>query len=59
MSTVALEQDFTVEGKKGSLACPFSAAPQAHSQGGGEAEGEAPHQSADPMCAAMGEDGTS
>ena len=65
MSTVALEQDFTVEGKKGSLACPFSARLQAPSQGGDEArdgdEGPvdptpAPQQSADPICAAMEED---
>lgn len=55
MSTVALEQDFTVEGKRGSLACPFSGPAQAPSRSGVEAQGEAPHQSADPICAAMGE----
>lgn len=65
MSTVGLEQDFTVEGKKGSLACPFSAAQQAATRGvDGTAEGEAvvdttPHHSADPICAAMMEEATS
>ena len=69
MSTVGLEQDFTVEGKKGSLACPFSAAQRAASQGvngAAEAEGEGeavcdttPHHSADPICAAMMEEATS
>lgn len=63
MSTVALEQDFTVEGKKGSLECPFSA-PQPPSQVGGEAECEAAskparHEPSDPICAAMAEDATS
>ena len=64
LSTV-LEQDFTVEGKKGVLACPFSAQPN---QDGGLLEGAervdspqdpagaadpSPHKSSDPICAAM------
>ncbi|KAF9879851.1 hypothetical protein CkaCkLH20_02662 [Colletotrichum karsti] len=59
MSTV-LEQDFTIEGKKGPLECPFSA-PKSNGDG---AEGDAqsavngsqdptPHHSADPICVAM------
>ncbi|CAH0026698.1 unnamed protein product [Clonostachys rhizophaga] len=60
MST-ALEQDFTVEGKKGNLQCPFSQ-PKAATNGASEAEGEdqapvpphpTPHDSTDPICAAM------
>jgi hypothetical protein len=64
VSTV-LEKDFTVEGKKGPLACPFSAQP---SQDGGLPNGaervdssqdpvgaadRTPHKSSDPICAAM------
>ncbi|KAK4152414.1 hypothetical protein C8A00DRAFT_16273 [Chaetomidium leptoderma] len=65
VSTV-LEKDFTVEGKKGMLACPFSAKPN---QDGGLPDGaervddsqdpvDAPnptpqHRSTDPVCAAM------
>lgn len=66
MST-ALEQDFTVEGTKGSLACPFSTLPQDTCQdnsGEGEAGGSpvvdpTPHKSTDPICAAMFEQETS
>lgn len=63
MSTVALEQDFTVQGKKGALDCPFSA-PQAPSQSGGQVEREAApelahHEPADPICVAMAEDAAS
>ncbi|KAK3310563.1 uncharacterized protein B0T15DRAFT_518826 [Chaetomium strumarium] len=59
VSTV-LEKDFTVEGKKGPLACPFSAQP---SQDGVERVDSSqdpvgtadptPHKSTDPICAAM------
>lgn len=67
MSTAALEQDFTVEGKKGSLACPFSAPDKKDADGVDEDEGAAtrnlpdltPHQSTDPICAAMFEEATS
>ncbi|CAI4216558.1 unnamed protein product [Parascedosporium putredinis] len=67
MSTAALEQDFTVEGKKGSLACPFSAPDKQDADGADEDEGAAardlpdltPHQSTDPICAAMFEEATS
>ncbi len=61
--TTVLEQDFTVEGKKGKLGCPFStqkpgdAAPEADAAG--EAPDPTPHQSADPICAAMFEEVTS
>lgn len=63
MSTVALEQDFTVEGKKGALECPFSAQ-QSPSQGGSQVEGEAApelahHKPPDPICVAMAEDAAS
>lgn len=61
MSTV-LEQDFTVEGKKGPLGCPFSksippegvegrdAAPRSTQP---DVDDPTPHRSADPICAAM------
>lgn len=64
MSTV-LEQDFTIEGKKGPLECPFSAK-KAEDPDGGDAQSAAngsqdptPHHSADPICAAMLEESTS
>ncbi|UNI14504.1 hypothetical protein JDV02_001125 [Purpureocillium takamizusanense] len=62
MST-ALEQDFTVQGKKGNLQCPFS-----KTAAGGSAEaasGEAPatgqqhHDVDDPICMAMYEESAS
>lgn len=63
--SVGLEQDFTVAGKKGMLACPFSSAaggvathhsPEEGSIPGGLTGTTAdptPHQSSDPICAAM------
>ncbi|KAM4054851.1 hypothetical protein HRG_005671 [Hirsutella rhossiliensis] len=55
MST-ALEQDFTIEGKKGNLQCPFSRQSAADDDGPasqlGEHDQSVPH-SADPICAAM------
>ncbi|KAM5362574.1 hypothetical protein ACJZ2D_012486 [Fusarium nematophilum] len=60
MST-ALEQDFTVEGKKGHLQCPFSK--PATASGSGDQDGgvrdTTPHHSMDPICAAMYEESTS
>jgi hypothetical protein len=60
MTTVStmLEQDFTVEGKKGELKCPFSAAKSREAtitQTGGVEDNTdpTPHKSADPICAAM------
>jgi hypothetical protein len=67
MST-ALEQDFTIEGIKGHLGCPFSVrAPVSEAQDeSGIPEGHevdvpdpTPHQSSDPICAAMFEETTS
>jgi len=64
VSTV-LEKDFTVEGRKGVLACPFSAKPNQDgglpdsaarvdtSQGPTAAPEPSPHKSDDPICAAM------
>lgn len=56
MST-ALEQDFTVEGKKGNLQCPFSQAAAAADGATQDQEeevlDETPHPSSDPICAAM------
>ena len=59
LSTV-LEQDFTVPGKKGSLLCPFSrpTKPPSTMESGrpltpSDAKDPTPHQSADPICAAM------
>lgn len=60
MSTT-LEQDFTVEGKKGHLQCPFSKPATASGSGGHEdhVPDTTPHHSADPICAAMYEETTS
>lgn len=61
MST-ALEQDFTVQGKKGSLECPFSKQPSADGDEGapaGLAHGQMPHDSDDPICMAMYEESMS
>lgn len=65
-STV-LEKDFTVEGKKGHLGCPFSPMNKATPSpdevvvdGTGENQNPAPaHQPEDPMCAAMLAESTS
>ncbi|KAG5943898.1 hypothetical protein E4U53_006990 [Claviceps sorghi] len=63
MST-ALEQDFTVEGKKGHLQCPFSTPASCFGTNDGQSHSRhsldtTPHQSADPICAAMFEEATS
>ncbi|KAK1754944.1 hypothetical protein QBC47DRAFT_382247 [Echria macrotheca] len=67
-TSTVLEQDFTVEGRKGSLACPFSSTQETmHAQdavmetnGMGDLTGApadpTPHNSSDPICAAMLED---
>jgi hypothetical protein len=66
-SMTALEQDFTVEGKKGPLSCPFSPAPPSQpsrpadeSMGSPDLTGTTadptPHKSSDPICAAMAEE---
>ncbi|AEO66039.1 uncharacterized protein THITE_2113812 [Thermothielavioides terrestris NRRL 8126] len=70
-TSTVLEKDFTVEGKKGALACPFSAKP---TRDGGLADGAervdgsqdpagatdpGRHQPADPICAAMFDDSAS
>ncbi|KAI1811649.1 hypothetical protein GGS20DRAFT_562114 [Poronia punctata] len=55
MSTI-LEQDFTVEGKKGSLDCPFSPPNEQDMRDGdelGQGQHDAPAQHEDPICAAM------
>lgn len=63
MST-ALEQDFTIEGKKGNLQCPFSRR-QSPSRSGDEPDDDqnapdpVPHDIDDPICAAMYEESTS
>lgn len=49
MST-ALEQDFTVQGKKGNLQCPFS---KAATQDGESVEDAGTRDPEDPICAAM------
>ncbi|EXL95317.1 hypothetical protein FOIG_12248 [Fusarium odoratissimum NRRL 54006] len=60
MST-ALEQDFTVQGKKGHLQCPFSKPATASGSGvrDEDAQDTTPHHSTDPICAAMYEESTS
>lgn len=63
LSTV-LEQDFTVEGQKGQLNCPFSSPKQPAVEDGEDVpdpanvgvEDPTPHHSADPICAAMYEE---
>lgn len=53
LSTV-LEKDFTVEGKKGPLQCPFSGMQNDNAGGVSEdVDDPTPHHSADPICAAM------
>ncbi|KAK2601726.1 hypothetical protein QQS21_004714 [Conoideocrella luteorostrata] len=61
MST-ALEQDFTVEGKKGNLQCPFSKRVTVSGTIDRDSKHSldtTPHSSADPICAAMFEEATS
>lgn len=67
-SVTALEQDFTVEGKKGPLSCPFSPAPPSQPSRPADEENmgspdltgttadPTPHKSSDPICAAMAEE---
>lgn len=62
MST-ALEQDFTVEGKKGDLRCPFSKPTSADAAAVAEGDQEneshkdlTSHPPGDPICAAMAEE---
>lgn len=67
-SVTALEQDFTVEGKKGPLSCPFSPAPPSQPSHPADEENMSspdltgttadptPHKSSDPICAAMAEE---
>jgi len=69
--SAVLEQDFTVEGKKGPLDCPFSSIPEtvesprsvegagvSHELTGTTAD-PTPHKSSDPICVAMLEETTS
>ncbi|PHH88261.1 hypothetical protein CDD83_7777 [Cordyceps sp. RAO-2017] len=63
MST-ALEQDFTVEGKKGNLQCPFSKTSTADDGASAVSQPNVPdpsqhHSTGDPLCAAMYEESTS
>lgn len=59
LSTV-LEKDFTVEGKKGHLQCPFSTIHNANDDGVEQGVHDpTPHHSADPICVAMLEETTS
>lgn len=61
MST-ALEQDFTVEGRKGNLQCPFSKGKLAGGTNDGESKhglDNPPYSPADPICAAMLEEASS
>lgn len=53
VSTV-LEKDFTVEGKKGQLRCPFSAVKEhGTDQDADGVQDRTPHPPGDPICAAM------
>ncbi|KAK3337137.1 hypothetical protein B0T19DRAFT_350140 [Cercophora scortea] len=71
-TSTVLEQDFTVAGKKGLLACPFSPKPEQLGEPRADAEpahdlqdlkgttvDPTPHQSSDPICSAMIEETTS
>ncbi|KAL2122920.1 hypothetical protein VTJ04DRAFT_3375 [Mycothermus thermophilus] len=57
----ALETDFTVEGRKGVLGCPFAAKskPVDGPQDSADATDPTPHKSSDPICAAMRDGGAS
>lgn len=59
-ASTVLEQDFTVEGRKGTLGCPFSRPiPEEMAEAASQLEGPpdpTPHHSADPICAAMYEE---
>ncbi|GAW22970.1 hypothetical protein ANO14919_125170 [Xylariales sp. No.14919] len=56
MSTI-LEQDFTVEGKKGSLDCPFAQLSEQEAQNNGhQGHRDVAGQYEDPICAAMFDD---
>lgn len=58
-STV-LEKDFTVQGRKGQLQCPFSAIKEHDAEGHAVGvQDPTPHPVGDPICAAMLEDHTS
>lgn len=58
--STALEKDFTVEGKKGQLQCPFSAMQTNNADGAEQGvDDPTPHHSTDPICAAMLEETTS
>lgn len=66
MTTVStvLEQDFTVEGKKSDLRCPFSTKQDdgekpVEPDGVDATQDPTPHHSADPICAAMFEESMS
>ncbi|CAN8099120.1 unnamed protein product [Discula destructiva] len=59
VSTV-LEKDFTVEGKKGKLRCPFSAIKEDQAQAGlPDVQTHTPHPPGDPICAALLEETSS
>lgn len=55
--TTAMEQDFTVEGKKGSLGCPFRGigdlSEGQKAAASNKVSDPTPHHSSDPICAAM------
>jgi hypothetical protein len=58
-ASTVLEQDFTVEGKKGTLGCPFSRPiPEETEERASQPQlpDPTPHHSADPICAAMYEE---
>lgn len=55
-ASTVLEQDFTVEGKKSDLKCPFSRASDEAEGSQAQATDPTPHRSSDPICAAMYEE---
>ncbi|KAI1780004.1 hypothetical protein F4818DRAFT_161811 [Hypoxylon cercidicola] len=55
LSTI-LEQDFTVEGRKGNLDCPFQPNMEEKRESSHSQPGTAPHDTQDPLCAAMYDD---
>jgi hypothetical protein len=62
-TSTILEQDFTVEGKKGTLGCPFSRQMPEETETKSDSQAQntdhTPHLSSDPICAAMFEEITS
>jgi hypothetical protein len=58
-ASTVLEQDFTVQGKKSDLKCPFSQSVEVAEASPAQQPAALPHDSNDPICAAMYEEARS